>query len=134
MNIKKHILDEIPLDIAPLEQAYRIQGRAAEVGFDWTNIDDVISKIKEEIGEFKVDSDNNDYEKMTDEMGDILMAVVNLARFTGINPAEALNRTIKKFRVRFAAVEDELYKRGKKAENSTLEEMDAIWNESKKII
>ena len=130
----EHILDEIPVNMPPLEQAYKIQGRAAEVGFDWTNVDDVISKIKEEIGEFKINSDNNDYEKMVDEMGDIIMAVVNLARFTNIHPSVALNRTINKFRIRFAAVENELYKRGKKPENSTLEEMDAIWNESKKII
>ncbi len=128
-----HLLEEVPKNLPPLEQAYRIQALAADVGFDWTKIEDVIIKINEEIGEFKVNVDNSDFEKMTDEMGDILMAVVNLARFTNINPADALSRTLEKFRFRFAAVEDELFRRGKTPSESTLEEMDQIWNESKKI-
>jgi len=130
----KHLLDNIPFCSDTLEEANRIQASAAEVGFDWTKIEDVIEKINEEISEFKVDADNADLEKMTDEMGDILMAVVNLARFTNIHPAIALRRTIDKFRIRFAAVENELYKRGKTPETSTLEEMDSIWNNSKSLI
>lgn len=128
----KHILDAVPFCADTLEEANKIQAAAAEVGFDWNNIEDVILKINEEIHEFKENADNSDREKMIDEMGDVLMAVVNLSRFTGIEPGLALRRTINKFRKRFAAVEDELFTRGKTASSSTLEEMDAIWNNIKK--
>jgi uncharacterized protein YabN with tetrapyrrole methylase and pyrophosphatase domain len=130
----KHILNDIPGEMAPLEQAYLIQEKAAEVGFDWTCMREVVEKIKEELDEFVEEADKNDVENMTSEMGDVLMAVVNLARFTSIKPSTALKKTITKFRVRFGVVEEELHKRGKSPENSTLEEMDSIWNESKKII
>jgi len=131
-NNNKHLLDAVSKDLAPLEEAYQLQAIAATVGFDWTTAEDVVKKINEEIAEFMVDYQTADKEKMIDEMGDILMAVVNLARFTDINPAIALKRTITKFRQRFALVEQELWRRGKEPQTSTLEEMDNIWNEIKK--
>ena len=130
----KHLLDKIDKKLSPLEQAYLIQEEASKVGSDWENAEQVIEKIHEEIGEFKENLQENDYEKMIDEFGDILMAVVNLARFTNIKPDIALERTLKKFRVRFANIEKQLLKRGKTPQTSNLQEMDEIWNESKKII
>jgi MazG family protein len=122
------VLSGIPRSLAALIKAQRIQQRAASLGFDWDNIDDVFAKIKEEIGEFEAEYKSQDRARIEDELGDILFAVVNVSRFLGIRAEDALNATIEKFKQRFAHVEKEISRRG----NMTLAEMDEIWEQSKK--
>jgi tetrapyrrole methylase family protein/MazG family protein len=120
-------LSGIPRSLAALIKAQRIQQRAASLGFDWDNIEDVFAKIEEELGEFEAEYRNKDPERIKDELGDILFAVVNVSRFLGIRAEDALNGTIEKFKQRFAYVEKEISRRG----SMTLAEMDEIWEQSK---
>jgi MazG family protein len=122
------VLSGIPRGLPALIKAQRIQQRAASLGFDWDNIDDVFAKIKEELGEFEAEHEAGDRERLTDELGDILFAIVNVSRFLDIRAEDALNGTIEKFKSRFAHVEKEIARRG----SMTLEEMDEIWEKSKK--
>jgi tetrapyrrole methylase family protein / MazG family protein len=140
---RKSVLDGVPKELPSLNRAYRIQEKSSKVGFDWDNSIDSYKKIEEEINEFKTLVESNTDEKgkipedikreMEKELGDILFAITNYARFFEINPENALRTTIEKYTRRFNYIEDELIKRGKKITESNLEEMDAIWNESKKI-
>ena len=114
------------------------------MGFDWDTSDDAFKKLEEELLEFreiaekmkdksgKIDQENLD--ELETELGDILFSIVNYARFLNINPENALRKTIKKYIKRFKYIEETLEKRGKKITESNLEEMDGIWNESKKSI
>jgi len=124
----KSVMSGIPKSLPSLIKAQRIQQRAASLGFDWEKTEDVFAKLKEEIGEFEEAWKEERLDRVEDELGDILFALVNLARFLGIRAEDALQRTIEKFLDRFARVEAEIVKRGK----MTLEEMDSIWEQSKK--
>jgi XTP/dITP diphosphohydrolase len=115
-----------------LVKAYRIQEKAAQVGFDWETPDQVWSKINEELAEFKTElNKTNNKEKTEKEFGDLLFALVNLARKNGINPDDALEYTNQKFRNRFMFIEERAKEINKKMTDMSLDEMDAIWNESK---
>ncbi|MPN10866.1 Nucleoside triphosphate pyrophosphohydrolase/pyrophosphatase MazG [bioreactor metagenome] len=114
--------------MSPLSRSYKIQKRAAEVGFDWPDVEGAILKIKEELLEFTEEYDNNDADKMEAEFGDLLFALVNMARFLKINPDVALNRTINKFIDRFEYIENNSTKDLK---HMTLTEMDELWEKSK---
>lgn len=141
---RKSILEGVPKNLPSLTRAYRIQEKSSKVGFDWDKSEDSFKKIEEEIQEFKKEAESLSDEngKLTDadrrelekELGDILFAIVNYARFFEINPENALRLTIEKFTKRFNYIEQEIEKRGRKITESNLEEMDAIWNESKKFI
>jgi MazG family protein len=122
------VLSGVPRSLPALIKAQRVQQRAASLGFDWDNIEDVFAKIKEEIGEFEAEHEVGDKARLTDELGDILFAIVNVSRFLGIRAEDALNGTIDKFKRRFANVEKEISRRG----SMTLAEMDEIWEASKK--
>ncbi len=115
-----------------LIRAEKLAKRAARVGFDWPNVDDVLTKIDEELAETKheIAADAPPH-RLSDEVGDLLFAVANLARKLGIDPEAALRGTNDKFTRRFAYIEEELAKRGKTPEQSDLDEMDALWNEAK---
>ena len=128
------VLDGVPLSLPSLTRARRIQEKASSVGFDWNNIVPIWGKIKEEILELDEAIELNQKEKIIDEMGDVLFSIVNLARFMEIDPESSLRHTIKKFEDRFKKVEKTLEKDGKKMKDSTLEEMDAIWNKVKEDI
>ena len=140
---KKSVLDGVPKELPSLNRAYRIQEKSSKVGFDWDNSLDSYKKVEEEIEEFKslAESKKDGHGKLRDEvkkelekeLGDILFAIVNYARFFEINPENALRTTIEKYINRFNFIEDELTKRGKMITESSLAEMDEIWNESKKI-
>ena len=140
---KKSILDGVPKELPSLNRAYRIQEKSSKVGFDWDNSLDSYKKVEEEIEEFKnlAESKKDEHGKLIDEvrtemekeLGDILFAIVNYARFFEINPENALRTTIEKYIKRFNYIEDELTKRGKMITESNLAEMDEIWNESKKL-
>ncbi len=113
-------------------RAQRLQQKASYAGFDWDEVEQVWDKIHEEIQELKEAQSNSAKEHISEEIGDVLFSVVNLARFLDIPAEDALRKTNQKFTERFAQVEAELKKRGKTVEDSSLEEMDEIWNEVKK--
>jgi tetrapyrrole methylase family protein/MazG family protein len=121
------VLAGVPKTYPSLLKAQRIQQRAASLGFDWDEIESVFAKIKEEIGEFEEARLTQDQAKIKDELGDILFALVNVARFLGLSAEDALQGTISKFMTRFTHVEKEIAKRGK----MTLAEMDVIWEQAK---
>jgi XTP/dITP diphosphohydrolase len=128
----KSVLSGVSKGIPSLVKAYRIQEKAAQVGFDWETADQVWSKINEELAEFKTELNKpNNKEKTEKEFGDLLFALVNLARKNGINPDDALEYTNQKFRNRFMFIEERAKEINKKMSDMSLDEMDAIWNESK---
>jgi XTP/dITP diphosphohydrolase len=111
-----------------LVKASRMQDKAAQVGFDWPEINQVWEKVEEEMQEFK-EAEGKDKEA---EFGDLLFSLVNYARWLKINPDDALERTNIKFKKRFEAIEEYAKNQGKKMNDMTLEEMDVIWEEAKK--
>jgi MazG family protein len=125
------ILDEVPVHFPGLLEALKVTKRAAKVGFDWRSEDEVFEKIDEEIGELRLARAEDDSDHVEDEIGDLLFAVVNLARKLDVEPETALKRTNRKFRQRFKYIEKQLRAKDQKLEDSSLEEMDALWNEAK---
>jgi len=121
-------LKNVPKALSPLSRSYKIQKRAAEVGFDWPDEVGAIAKIEEELFEFIEEYKKLDYNKMENEFGDLLFAMVNFARFMKINPDVALNKTINKFINRFEFIEKNATKDLKQM---TLGEMDELWEKSK---
>ncbi|MCK4578953.1 MAG: nucleoside triphosphate pyrophosphohydrolase [Candidatus Marinimicrobia bacterium] len=134
-NEKKRdsLIDGVPKKLPALNRARRVQEKAAHGGFDWDSVDAVWDKVHEEMAELAAARNSGDPDEIEDELGDLLFSVVNLGRFLGVSSEEALRRTIAKFEYRFRKIEEELKRRGKTPQESTLEEMDAIWNETKKI-
>jgi len=126
------ILDGVPRHLPSLLMAHRIQDKVSHVGFDWEKIDDAISKLDEEIAEFKEAVNLADEERIYDEAGDILFSIVNILRFKKIVAEDALRRTIDKFTNRFKYIEMRANESGKEIHEMTLDEMDKLWNESKK--
>jgi XTP/dITP diphosphohydrolase len=134
----------VPEILPALQRAHRLQEKAAKVGFDWEKKEDVWKKVIEEIEEMhEVELKKNEsadkyskeglYEILEDEVGDVFFALVNYARFLGVNPENALRKTNSKFIRRFNYVEEQISKLGKEISDSNLEEMDRYWEESKKI-
>ena len=128
---RKSILEGVPKELPALIRAHRLQERAARVGFDWEKVEDVEKKLDEEVGEFKRTLAGKDTREMEDELGDIFFALVNIARFIGVNPEDALRRTISKFIHRFQYVEEAAKESGRELSDMTLAEMDALWDEAK---
>lgn len=129
---KKSVIDGVPKASPALMRAYRVQQKAATVGFDWKDVKPVWDKIAEETTELKEEIKKGDTERMEEELGDLLFAIVNLSRFIKTNPEEALRKAIDKFSDRFQQVESTIQNQGKDIRECTLEEMDAIWNRIKK--
>lgn len=130
---QKSVLDNIPKALPGLARAQKLQKKAAKQGFDWDQIEDVIAKLDEEVEEFKEAFLDNDTPHMTEEMGDLLFVIVNLARFKKIDAEEALRGTNNKFIHRFQYIEQEVAKRGKTLKETSLEEMEQYWQEAKKL-
>ncbi|MOA08758.1 Nucleoside triphosphate pyrophosphohydrolase [compost metagenome] len=129
---KLSALSGVPRDLPALMKAYKLQKKAAKVGFDWDSIEGVWSKLSEEIAELKdAVSKEATLEEQTLELGDVLFSVVNAARYIGIDPEEALSMTIAKFIRRFSYVEEKLREVGKTPKDSTLHEMDELWDAAK---
>tara|TARA_B100000945_G_C20426294_1_gene620714 strand:- start:839 stop:1609 length:771 start_codon:yes stop_codon:yes gene_type:complete len=126
------VLNGVPKTLPALSRAQRIQEKASSVGFDWKNINPVIDKIDEEIVELKDAIDENDIEKINDEMGDVLFSLINLCRFLKINSESALRSTISKFEFRFKNIEKLADQKGLRLSDLSLEEMDDMWNKVKK--
>ena len=117
-----------------LKQWERLQEKAAKVGFDWEKKEDVWKKVIEEVEEMHKSEGEGNYEKLEDEIGDVFFAMVNYARFLGVNPENALRRTNSKFIRRFGYVETKIKESGRKLKDSNLKEMDKYWEESKQRV
>jgi tetrapyrrole methylase family protein / MazG family protein len=124
-------LKDIPSNLPALMRSYKVQQKAAQVGFDWDDIKDVLAKVDEEIVELKDVYTSKNVERITDEMGDVFFALVNLSRFLEIQPELALTGTINKFIKRFEYIEKQSLNAGRKMEEMSLMEMDKLWNEAK---
>jgi XTP/dITP diphosphohydrolase len=127
----RSVLAGVPNSLPSLVKAYRIQDKVRGVGFDWDNADQVWDKVQEELGEFREELAAGDQERATDEFGDVLFALINYARFVGINPDEALERTNRRFRGRFMHMEEAVAADGKALSDMSLPEMDAYWERAK---
>jgi MazG family protein len=126
------LLHSVPRALPALVEAQQIASRAAHVGFDWENPEQVIEKLHEELAELDEARRNAAPDDLEDEIGDLLFVLVNLARFVKVDPEQALRRTNAKFRKRFGFIERKLAERGKKLEDSNIQEMEALWQEAKK--
>lgn len=127
-NLGDHYLTDLPAALPALMRAQKTQKKAARVNFDWKEIPDVIAKVDEELAEAKRAITARDHKAIADEIGDLLFAVVNLARKSSLDAEGALQAATDKFVSRFNQVEDELGARGKKLGEVALEELDQIWN------
>lgn len=130
-KVNDSLLDEVPVHFPALLEGLKVTKKAAKVGFDWENADQVFAKIEEELGELRNAIAQKDQANIDEEVGDLLFAVVNLARKLDVEPETALKKTNHKFRRRFKYIENDLRVRGKKLENSDLKEMDSLWNRAK---
>ena len=129
---KRGVLDGLPAALPPLLMAYRLQERAAGVGFDWPDATGPLDKVKEEIGELEREMGHGKRETLETELGDLLFAVVNLARKLTIDPRAALEQANAKFARRFGAVERLAAARGVEVGRASLEELDRLWDEVKR--
>lgn len=125
------VLDGVALSLPALTRAVKLQNRAARVGFDWPNTDQVLDKLVEEAREVVEARDTLDHEDVTEEIGDLLFVMANLARHLKVDPEAALRAASGKFTRRFSAIEDWLAEQGKTPAQSDLAEMDALWNRAK---
>lgn len=131
---KTSVLEGVPKSLPALIKATRIQDKARGVGFDWDNREQVWEKVNEELGELKNEVDSGaDQSEIEQEFGDVLFSIINYARFIGVDPEMALERTNKKFIRRFQYLESETKSKGLSLDKMTLEEMDVYWKEAKKL-
>lgn len=126
------VTDGVPRHLPALMRAQSVQKKVARVGFDWSRPEEVLEKIEEELGELRRELRRRDRRRMAEELGDLLFALVNFARFKGFDAEDLLNQCTKKFVARFRQAEATLAKRGKKPHESTLEEMEAAWQKAKR--
>ena len=125
------LLGSVPRSLPALVEAQQIASRAAQTGFDWANAGQVIEKLHEELREFEEARTRGELAHLEDELGDMLFVLVNLARFVKVDPEQALRKTNAKFRRRFGYVEHKLAERGKTPRESSIDEMEALWQEAK---
>jgi tetrapyrrole methylase family protein / MazG family protein len=128
---KESILDDVPVHFPALLEGQKLTKKAAKVKFDWENTEQIFDKLTEETNELKEAIAKN--ENVAEEVGDLLFVVLNLARKLDVDAETALKKTNRKFRQRFKFIEDELKKDGKSLENSSLIEMDNLWNQAKTV-
>ncbi len=129
---KKRVLSGVPKSLPAMIKAYRIQDKAKGVGFDWEQPLQVWNKVQEEMEELKNEVETGaSHKKTEEEFGDLLFALINYARFIGVNPENALERTNKKFVRRFEHLEQQAKKAGKEMKKMNLSEMDVFWDEAK---
>ena len=126
------LLGGVPRALPALVEAQQIASKAAGVGFDWENAEQVLEKLHEELAEFATARRNAAQDELEDELGDMLFVLVNLARFVKVDPEQALRRTNAKFRTRWSHIEARLSEQGRKPEDATIDEMEALWQEAKR--
>jgi MazG family protein len=129
----KSILSDYPAAMPALSHAKRVAEQASSVGFDWDEPLGALKKVEEEIEEIKKEIQAGNREKLEEEIGDMLFAVANVARLAHINPEFALKNTNKKFVTRFRYIEEQLKKQGKDINETSMEEMEALWEKSKTV-
>lgn len=129
---KKSVLQGVPAGLPALVKANRIQEKVAGVGFDWEQPEQVLDKVREELGELEAERRAGNADALEAEMGDVFFSLVNYARFLGINPENALERTNKKFMARFGYLESRAREAGRELSDMSLAEMDVHWEEAKK--
>ncbi|MDX8554068.1 nucleoside triphosphate pyrophosphohydrolase [Tenacibaculum sp. 1B UA] len=129
----KSVLEGVPKSLPAVVKANRIQDKVAGVGFDWEEPHQVWEKVQEELSELNDEIKNNNQEKIEKEFGDVLFSMINYARFIGVNPENALEKTNKKFINRFQFLEEAAKKEGKQLSDMTLAEMDVHWENSKEF-
>lgn len=127
----KSLLSGVPVSMPSLIKAYRMQEKAANIGFDWDKKEEVWNKVDEELGELRTEMEKGDKENMQKEFGDFLFSLVNAARLYDINPDTALEQTNSKFRHRFNYIEERSKEMDRNLPDMTLAEMDSLWNEAK---
>ncbi len=130
-KIRESILDEVPVHFPALLEGLKLTKKAAKVGFDWENAEQIFDKFDEEIAELKEAVSRGENENAAEEIGDLLFVVINLARHLDVEPETALKKTNRKFRKRFKFIESELGHRGRPLAEASLSEMDDLWNRSK---
>jgi XTP/dITP diphosphohydrolase len=131
-NGSSNVLSGVPLSLPAMVKAYRIQEKVSGVGFDWENKEQVYEKVMEELAELNAETDAGAAdERVEDEFGDLLFALVNYARFIKVNPEDALEKTNKKFIKRFAYIEEQAKLSNRKIQDLTLAEMEVFWQEAK---
>jgi tetrapyrrole methylase family protein / MazG family protein len=129
---RPRLLEGVPKNQPALNRAFRVQEKAAGVGFDWPDVQPVWGKIREEIAELEVEVAAGDQQKMEQEIGDLLFSMVNLARKLNVSPEDALRGSVEKFSRRFRYIEERLEEKGRTLPESNLDEMDGLWNEAKR--
>ncbi|AIF41997.1 nucleoside triphosphate pyrophosphohydrolase [Virgibacillus sp. SK37] len=130
-EVRTSLLDGVPNHLPSLAKAYKLQKKAAKVGFNWDNVDDIWSKLNEEIKEVKEAIQSGNEEEIEKEFGDVLFVLANLTRYYKINPEIALNRSNQKFYSRFHFIEEQIQENNLNINNVSLEEMDYFWNQAK---
>jgi tetrapyrrole methylase family protein/MazG family protein len=131
---REHLLDGVPQHLPALLKAYRVQQKVSRVGFDWNRIDDVSSKLDEEVAELKKALGSPDKDKIEEEAGDILFTIANLLRFININPEDALIKSISKFTARFNYIESRAREMNKNLDDMDIDEMERLWAEAKERV
>ena len=127
------VLAGVPDALPSIIKAFRIQEKAANVGFDWADRRDAWNKVREESDELASEIERMDAQKMEEEMGDLLFSIINVSRLYGINPENALEKTNRKFIKRFNYIESKAKERGVSLNDMTLDQMDELWNEAKSL-
>jgi tetrapyrrole methylase family protein/MazG family protein len=125
------VLEGVPETLPALLRAQKLQDKVSRVGFDWEKVEDVFKKLDEEINELRCALDKKNQKEIEDEVGDILFVLVRISNFVGVNPEEALRKTISKFIHRFRHIEMKALGLGRRLSDMTLEEMDNLWEEAK---
>ena len=126
------ILEGVPGKLPALLRAQKLQRKASRVGFDWETVEDVFRKLDEELGELKRALDRKDRTSVEDELGDVFFVLVRISNYVGVNPEDALRKTISKFIHRFRHIEMKAMEQGKRLSDMTIEEMDVLWEEAKR--
>ena len=124
-------LEDLPKHLPALLKADKVQRKVARVGFDWKNVKDVVAKVEEELHELQSAMASGNRKQFEEELGDLLFATVNLARFEDLQAEELLNRATAKFVKRFQQIERAVHKGGRRLEDCTLKELDALWESAK---
>ena len=130
---KKSVLEGVPKSLPAMVKANRIQDKVAGVGFDWEAPEEVLEKVKEELGELQAEVEAGNQEKIEGELGDVFFSLINYARYLKTDPESALERTNKKFIKRFQYLEQKARENNKSLKEMTLAEMDVFWEEAKKL-
>lgn len=129
---RKSVLDGVPRSLPALMRAAKLSKKAARTGFDWPEVSAIVEKLHEETSELEEALASGNKDELKHEIGDVLFTIVNISRFQGIDPEEALREMLDRFAYRFNKIEDKAEQTGRNIQDMTLEEMDQVWDEAKR--